>query len=167
MVPGLRLPTRTPLDHRGADATIRAMPRRAYTLIETLAVLVVLGLVAALGVPALARSAGGDPVARAVAAVAAVDQRLRQSALGRGGELRFSAGRIEAWVVGDSQPLAVVDAGPVITGRLQPRGEPLRTLVIDTDGRSLDAELWLTVGERRQHVSVLGLSGEWVVEAAP
>ena len=143
------------------------MSRVAYTLIETLAVLVVLGLVAALGVPALVRTAGGDPLSRAVATAASVDQRLRQAAIGRGGELRFTQGHLEAWVTGEPTPREVMDPGFTMSGRLLPRGELLRTLLIDADGRSVDAEVVFTGGDRRQRITVHGLSGEWKVEEAP
>ena len=143
------------------------MSRVAYTLIETLAVLVVLGLVAALGVPALVRTTGGDPLARAIASTAAVDQRLRQAAIGRGGELRFAESHIEAWVTGDPTPREVIAPGFTISGRQLPRGELLRTLLIDCDGRSDDAELVFIGGDRRQRITVHGLSGEWKVEEAP
>jgi prepilin-type N-terminal cleavage/methylation domain-containing protein len=140
--------------------------RTAYTLIELLAVVVVLGMLASIGIPPLARAATGTPLERACRAVQTCEQRARQDARGTGVDLDLTADGIHP--VGAPPAEALV--GPEVALAWRSAADaPLRRLHIDRHARSVDLVVEIRHGELRRRFLVSGISGEWTeaLAAAP
>jgi prepilin-type N-terminal cleavage/methylation domain-containing protein len=137
-----------------------------YTLIELLAVVVVLGLAAGIGIPPLVRLAGGTPLERACALLRDGDARARMLARGTGRELAFEldAGGMRCRAA--REPLEALLPEGVSAEWLATDGQPLRTLTIDSRGRSRDLSLRLRAVGASRRFHLLGLSGEWDEEPA-
>lgn len=145
------------------------MPRRAYTLVEVLAVTVLLGVVASLGVPPLLRAISGDALARAADRLA---QSFRDArAQGYGQRLDFD---LDSWgfaaVAGEGRArttVAEVRLGDGIQAGWTRNGRPLRRLELDPRGHGLDATLALRQDGRELRFAIDGLTGTWLPAAPP
>ena len=140
--------------------------RRALTLLEMLSVVILVGLVAALGVPALARSVAHDPLAAAQQELSAVEGQVRALAYGHGLRVEIDGDGLRAYPLrnsGDASgtPL-VVWRTPADTQTTWSRlGVLVTTLQYDRAGRSEDVTVEFRQGERLAGWELAGLSGEW------
>ncbi len=79
--------------------------RRGFTLIDVLVVLVLLGIMAAVTIPALGRVAAGDPLSGAADEVTGVLRQARKTAVERGKMVQVTIAPGEArywvWITGD------------------------------------------------------------------
>lgn len=135
------------------------MQHRGYTLIELLAVVAVLGLAAGVGIPPLVRLVGGSPLDRACHAVHMGDLRARHLASGSGLELDLAEDGLSSRSA-TTEHRVMVDAGTTLSWQTS-EGNPLRRLMIDPRGRSIDVQVQVTVGADRRRFLVAGISGEW------
>lgn len=135
------------------------MHRHGYTLIELLAVVVVLGLAAGIGIPPLVRLVGGSPLDRASHAVRAGDLQARQLARGTGLNLDLLDDGVASRTT-TPEHRVVMEPGSSVAWST-PDGKPLRTLTIDSRGRSIDLLVEVRVGRDRRRYLVSGISGEW------
>jgi prepilin-type N-terminal cleavage/methylation domain-containing protein len=174
-----------PGDH--ACGVLRPDPRQALTLIEMLVVVVLMGAVATLGIPALVTSLDRDPLADSVASLQEAAAQTRAAAYGRGLVARLDA---NGWTAGrDLSPgtdhqeerarsdltSQVLDTRAVIA-RWTPaagvevawrrQGVPVPFLRWDTQGRSDDLTVTMQRGTVSRTYHLLGLTGEWVLEAS-
>lgn len=135
------------------------MRSRAYTLVELLAVVILLGLMAGLGVPALVRMAQGDPLDRAVAGVRSRVADLQRFACGLGCRVDLT---MAGWIA-DARlaPALRVDPSIHLTW-LQTDGRALRQLIFDHRGRSVDWQIEIRHEDRRRSYRISGISGEWL-----
>lgn len=144
-------------------------PRSAYTLIELLAVVMVLSLMAGLTVPTLARRAAGDPVDAAIARLLDEEARVRCLAVGRGASLELASdGFIAAFDVSADVAAGAADAaelplhlGGLLTTSWSDHDQPVARLRIDRYGRSRDLVLAVDDGRTVRRYRLAGLSGEW------
>jgi len=132
---------------------------RGYTLIELLAVVVVLGLAAGIGIPPLVRLVGGSPLDRACHAIRTGDLRARQLASGGGLELDLVEDGLSSRST-TPEHRVIIDPGTTLTW-LTADGNPLRRLMIDPRGRSIDLQVEVTIGRDHRRFLVAGISGEW------
>lgn len=141
------------------------MRHRAYTLLEVLAVTVLLGLLVSLGAPPLLRVISGDPLERAAGQLAVGFRDARAQAYGR--QIRM---QLEPWgftaVPADAaaSTTRIADDIAVIWTR---KGHPIRSLDLDPRGHGLDAEVALRRDERTVAFTVDGLTGRWLPRTRP
>ncbi len=138
--------------------------RQAYTLIELLAVAAILAVVAAIGIPALARAMRRDPLAEALSLVQGFDRETRSIAR-HGPVLVECAGNAltRQRVASDPEARLVLDESIMISWS-STDGSPLRRFAVDARGRSEDVVVRLTSGSRELTAEVAGLTGEWRVQ---
>ncbi len=142
------------------------MPRRAYTLIEVLAVVAIAGLVAAAVTPALVRVATGDPLTDVVRQVREFDRLARQQAVGVGGTWSVAEGRLVAGIAGWLTPEFTIPAGGTVSLIRPSDGSAVEHLSIDRSGSSGDVLVVITAAGRSRSFRVLGMSGSWIDEPA-
>lgn len=135
------------------------MHRRAYTLIEVLVVVIIVGLIAALGVPAVVRQIGSTPLERTVLLLRTADRQARALAV---------SGDVEVVVTSDGMShrsktdVAQTLCEPGITlAWSSPAGKPVHGFTVDRHGRTQDVVVEITIGDERQRYALFGLSGEW------
>lgn len=135
------------------------MRLRGYTLVELLAVVILLGLMAGLGVPALVRMAQGDPLDRAIASLRSSISDLRRSAFGSGCQVDVT---MSGWI-SDGRQLPALRVDPAIhLTWLQTDGQILQQLIFDRKGRSTDWQIEIRHEDRRKFYRISGISGEWL-----
>jgi prepilin-type N-terminal cleavage/methylation domain-containing protein len=139
--------------------------RNGYTLIELLAVVMVLGLVSAVVAPAFTRSASGDPIDHAVAALHAGDHRMRLHAIGSGGRTVLEAhGFTYAPAVDDKNDdpgiVVALDSDIEVTWT-DDRQNSLREVTIDPRGRTRDLGVAIRARGSQRSFQIHGISGEW------
>lgn len=140
---------------------LRPVRNPGYTLIELLAVVVVLGLAAGIGIPPLVRMAGGTPLDRACATLRGGDARARLLARETALDLTFDLEPTGLRCRTARHPLEVsLPEGAIVTW-LAVDGRPLRSLAINPRGRSQDLIIQVTVARDARRFRLLGLSGEW------
>lgn len=137
---------------------------RGYTLIELLAVVVILGLAAGLGIPPLARMASGNPLERACQTMNAGDRRARQLALGNGLEVDLLAEGLRSRSAAIAHEAMIASGGVLTWSTLD--GRQLQRLVIDHRGHSKDLLVEITIGQQQRKYLVSGISGEWAEQNA-
>lgn len=141
----------------------RPGPEAGYTLIELLAVVMLLGLVAGAGGGMVQRAAQPDPVERARGMLADWFTDLRQDRPVR--LLLTSTGcGVEDADGNDSCTLRFPDG--ILRWR-DGQGHDLTTLACDAHGWSPDCQVEVQHGDLRFRLERLGLSGEWHVVPAP
>jgi prepilin-type N-terminal cleavage/methylation domain-containing protein len=136
-----------------------AVRHHGYTLIELLAVVVVLGLVAGVGVPPLVRMVGGSPLDRACQAVRDADRHARRLAHGRGIEFDLLSDGFDSRTASVEHSLRLAPGSSV--SWLTADGKPLRRLAMNSRGRSVDMRVGVIVARDRREFQVSGISGEW------
>ena len=145
------------------------MRRHAFTLVEVMAVTVLLGVLATLGVPPMLRAMAGDPLERAAAQITRSFRDLRAQAYGHRLELDltawgFTAARIEDGARAALPPFRLPDSIQVSWSR---RGRPVTRLEIDPRGHGLDHEVVLRQDERDMLFTIDGLTGRWTPKVRP
>lgn len=138
--------------------------RRAYTLIEVLAVVAIAGLVAAAVTPALVRVATSDPLHEAVRQVRAVDRLARQQAVGVGGAWSVVDGRLVSSIAGWQPPDDRLPTGCSVSVHRAADGALMERLPLDHTGCSGDVLVVITAPGRSRSFRILGLSGAWSTE---
>ena len=136
------------------------MRRRAYTLVEVLAVTVLLGVLATLGVPPMLRAMAGDPLERAAAQLARGYRDARAQAFGRRLDLELASWGFAA---------ASADGGRLAPTRLPDEfqvswtrnGKPVPQHGIDARGHALDLDVAVRDADRELFYTVDGLTGRW------
>lgn len=145
------------------------MRQRAYTLVEVLAVTVLLGLVASLGVPSLLRAISGDPLDRAAGRLAQAFRDTRAQAYGH-----HLSMRLESWgftsVSGNdgvrtTLPTARVPESVQLSWTRNSRAVDL--LDLDPRGHGPDTEVALRQDDRELLFTIDGLTGRWLPKAPP
>jgi prepilin-type N-terminal cleavage/methylation domain-containing protein len=140
--------------------------RRAYTLIELLAVVVLLALLASLALPALVRAAGSDPLDQAVAALRGAEHQLRVLSVGAATQAELGA----AGFTGHRLSAGHGESATLVELRLEPaleltwnnaHGNALTSIAFDHRGRSEDLEVTVRAGSRQRRFRIAGISGEW------
>ncbi len=138
--------------------------RAGYTLIELLAVTVVMGLAAGIAVPGLVRAAGGDRLAEAASRLEREERQVRRLSHGTGAVLEVESsgwsGRVGDGEVAYHLPLD-------IEATWRSGGRMLSRLAIDARGLSGDYEVTLRMGDRERSFLIAGLSGEWRARPDP
>ncbi len=137
------------------------MRQDAYTLIELLAVVVILGLAASLGVPSLVRSVNGQSLDRVCRDLRDAEHRARHLALGRGMELELSTDGFACTQPDLPCAFRAAPGGSVIWSNTEGRSK--KRLAINQRGRSEDLWVEVTLREQSRFFFVSGISGEWSV----
>jgi len=145
------------------------MPRRAYTLVEVLAVTVLLGLVAGLGVPPLLRSIAGDPLGRAAGRLALAFRDARALAYGQRLGIELEAGGFTIAATDDRARSSLPGARlpETVQATWSRNGRPIRLLELDARGHGLDTDVVLRQDARELHFTIDGLTGAWLGRTAP
>lgn len=145
------------------------MRRRAYTLVEVMAVTVLLGLLATLGVPPMLRAMAGDPLERAAGRLVQAFRDARAQAYGHRLELDLGAWGFAAAIIGDGAraalpPVRLPESVQVTWTR---RGRPVTHLELDPRGHGLDLDVVLRQDERERLFTIDGLTGRWTPRTRP
>lgn len=141
----------------------------AYTLVEVLAVTVLLGLVASLGAPPLLRAITGDPLRQAAERLGLAFRDVRAQGYGHRVDMQ-----LESW----GFTAATLDEGrrlPLPEGRLPDAiqatwtrdGRAVNRLEIDPRGHGLDTAITLHHDARELAFTVDGLTGRWLPRPQP
>ena len=139
----------------------RAMRRRGYTLIEVLAVVAILGLVAVAVSPSLARAVVTDPVARAARLVRDADRAARQQAAGCGAVMSMRDGRLLTTVANEVISTLTLP-NTVSVAWSTDSGTPVESLSLDRGGRSIDVFIDIRSPTLTKRFRILGLTGAWL-----
>jgi prepilin-type N-terminal cleavage/methylation domain-containing protein len=145
------------------------MRRRAYTLVEVMAVTVLLGLLATLGVPPMLRAMAGDPLERAAGRLVQAFRDVRAQAYGHRLDLELTSSGFTAAISDDGvrsamPPARLPEAIQVTWTR---RGRPVTRLELDPRGHGLDLDVVLRQDEREQLFTIDGLTGRWTPRTRP
>lgn len=145
------------------------MRRHAYTLVEVLAVSVLLGVLATLGVPPMLRAMAGDPLERAAAQLTRSFSDVRAQAYGHRLDLELAAWGFTAASIDDGArvalpPLRLPESIQLSWTR---RGRPVTRLEIDPRGHSPDLDVVLRQDERDRLFTIDGLTGRWTPRVRP
>ena len=145
------------------------MRRLAFTLVEVLAVTVLLGVLATLGVPPMLRAMAGDPLERAAAQLTRSFRDVRALAYGHRLDLElavwgFSAALLDNGARTDLQPARLPESIQVFWTR---RGRPVQRLELDARGHGLDTDVTLRQDERERSFTIDGLTGRWAARVRP
>jgi prepilin-type N-terminal cleavage/methylation domain-containing protein len=145
------------------------MARRAFTLVEVLAVTVLLGLVASLGVPPMLRAMAGDPLERAAGRLAQAFRDVRAQAYGHRLDLELSTRGFSATAVDQGQRTVLPPARlpETIQVAWTRQGRPAPRLELDPRGHGLDTEVALRQDGRELLFTIDGLTGRWTTRARP
>ena len=169
---------RTSRQPRSANDPLIAWPRRpdqrgGLTLIELLTVVVLLGMVAALGVPALVRSVEVDPLSEAARNIQQTEAQARALSYGSPLLLEVSSTGLTGVSVSRltggqgaakqarSQPVVQWTAPSTLALQWLSNGKSIDHLGYDSEGRSADCVLEMTQGTRVRRYALAGLTGEW------
>lgn len=139
------------------------MGRHAYTLVEVLAVTVLLGLLATLGVPPLLRTISGDPLGKAADRLVLAFRDTRAKSFGR--PANFT---LEPWgfsADGVTDPAARLPDS--IRATWTRNGLGVRQLLLDSRGHGPDTDVLLRLDDRELRFALDGLTGLWTLKAAP
>ena len=150
-----------PLPLASSGPCSRAMRRRGYTLIEVLAVVAILGLVAVAVSPSLARALVTDPVARAARLVRDADRAARQQAAGGGAVLVIRDGRLLTTVANEVISTLTLP-NTVSVAWSTDSGAPVESLSLDRGGRSIDVFIDIRSPTLTKRFHILGLTGAWL-----
>lgn len=144
-------------------------PRGAYTLVEVLAVTVMLGLLAGLGAPPLLRAIAGDPLVRAADHLAQAFRDARSQAYGHRLRLELEASGFIAMITVDGVRSRLPDTRVPESIQLSwsRDGRPARLLECDARGHSLDTDVVLQQDARELRYAINGLTGAWVRRTTP
>lgn len=137
--------------------------RHGLTLIETLAVTALLGMVAALGVPALVRSIAQDPLDAVVTGLMSQEAQARALAYGRGGHVELRGNGLG--MLGPHGDLVTYVAPSDVQLDWTISGSSAVRLDYDTAGRSRDVAVTATREQHYIRLQLAGLTGEWLVPA--
>lgn len=145
------------------------MGRHAYTLVEVLAVTVLLGVVATLGAPPLLRSITGDPLGQAAGRLAHAFRDARAQAYGHRISMRlepwgFSGASIEDGIR-TSLPTARLPES--VQASWTRRGRSTNLLDLDARGHGPDTDVALRQDDREMIYTIDGLTGRWALKAPP
>lgn len=145
------------------------MRRHAYTLVEVLAVSVLLGVLATLGVPPMLRAMAGDPLERAAAQLTRSFRDLRAQAFGHRLDLELAAWGFTAVSDADGRrtELPTTRLPEAIQVTWTRRGRPAPRLELDARGHGLDTEVTLRQDERELSFTIDGLTGRWAPRTRP
>ena len=139
--------------------SVRKIQARGFTLVEVLAIVVILGLTAMITGPSLARSFAGDPVNETVQQLSQAWLQARMAALDVGGVLECTAGRMRFVATGGRAEEYPLDSRVQVTWRgTIPAGSPAR-IIIDRKGRCVDLRVDLRYGTTSTTIQLSGLSG--------
>jgi len=138
--------------------------QRAYTLIELLTVVIIVGLIAGIGIPPLVRQVGSTPLDRTGLLLRTADRQGRDLAMT--GEVE-----VEIEVLSDGmnhrtandEARVVCESDVTLTWQTT-TGKPLHRFTLDRHGRSLDVVVEIAAGRERRRYTVSGISGEWSQE---
>lgn len=156
---------------RGSALTAGAgCHRRAFTLIEVLATVALLGLVMSMGLIGLGGVLDAAAQREAVAIAVDVDARARIAARAMGRTLVLPAEggeAIEVRVADSGESLVRRELPPGFVARyLDADGTPMRSIAVDAAGRTVDHAVELSGPRGARVVHVAGLTG-LVREAGP
>jgi prepilin-type N-terminal cleavage/methylation domain-containing protein len=133
--------------------------RRAYTLIEVLVVVIIVGLIAGLGVPAVVHQIGSTPLERTLLLLRTADHQARALAV---------AAVVEVVVTPDGMShrtatgVTPTECEPGVTlVWLSPTGKPVSGFTVDRHGRTQDLVVEIAAGDERHRYAIFGISGEW------
>ena len=145
------------------------MARHAFTLVEMLAVTVLLGLLASLGVPPLLRTITGDPLGRAADRLNLAFRDARAQAHGHRLGLDLDTSGFTATTEEDGQlvELPTTRVPETIQLTWTRNGRSVRRLDLDPRGHGLDTDVTLRFDERELHFTIDGLTGAWMPRSAP
>ncbi len=135
---------------------VASFPRSGLTLVELLAVMVLLALAMVLLGPGVLRRLQRDPLAAAVAGIQSFDQQARLHAQGRGAVIHLDATSLSCPGIAGTAPVLHLPHGITATWRLASGGSDL---AIDARGRSVDADLILEQETVRHRYRLHGLPG--------
>jgi prepilin-type N-terminal cleavage/methylation domain-containing protein len=133
------------------------MRHHGYTLVEVLAVTVVLGLLAGIGVPPLVRTIAGDPLARASATLARDLRDARAAAFGRPLALTLAA---DGFASADGRPSAS-RLPATVQAEWRRDSRTATRLELDRRGHGPDTALILRHEGRELRYAIDGLTGRW------
>ncbi len=137
------------------------MPRRSYTLIEMLAVMALLGLLAALAAPGVVRAMTGDPLQAAADRLSRAMRGARAAAFGRAVAIELAP-----WGFAVGGPGGVTLRLPDgIAAAWTCDGRPAQRLALDPRGHGPDTRLVLAQGRREISLVIDGLTGQWMAES--
>lgn len=145
------------------------MRRHAYTLVEVMAVSVLLGVLATLGVPPMLRAMAGDPLERAAAQLIRSFRDARALAYGHRLDLDlaawgFTPAQADEHVRTALPPVRLPESIQVSWSR---RGRPVTRLEIDPRGHALDTDVTVRQDERERLFTIDGLTGRWTPQVRP
>ncbi len=142
--------------------TVRAMHRPGFTLVEILAVVTIMGLLAAVGVPVVVGWAGAAREREWYPRLQDAERSVRIAAIGQGRVVELLADGLAERDQRSGAPHDLVRIPE--SWRLiweAPDGAALGRLAYDHHGRSSDVRLRARVGDREFHATLSGLTGEW------
>ena len=140
------------------------MPRRALTLLEILAVVVIIGILAVSAGSLAAKLAGKPDLARESAALLMDGLRQLREDPGSGGvAVHLDA---QGFAAQQANGLLRRSVGIDVLARWTSGGAPLNTLAIDQGGRSADVELEVTSRTTTYRFLISGLTGATIPLAA-
>jgi prepilin-type N-terminal cleavage/methylation domain-containing protein len=134
-----------------------------YTLLELLAVILILGMLTVLAGPILLRRLRPDPLGTASTGLRQAEAEIRRLAVGSGARLDL---RVDGLEWRGPAGLAVAYRCPAtvaVSWRGVEPAVPLSTLTIDDHGRSPDMMVTIASGAATATWLVSGLSGAWIV----
>jgi prepilin-type N-terminal cleavage/methylation domain-containing protein len=145
------------------------MRRGGYTLVEVLAVSVLLGLLAALGVPPLMRAITGDPLARAAQQLAQTFRDARAQAFGHRLSLDLEPWGFTAAIADDGARTALpsVHLPDSVYVSWTRTSTSVRQLLLDARGHGLDTDVYLHQGGQDLVFTIDGLTGRWTPKVQP
>ena len=136
--------------------------RSGFTLIEIVAVTVVLGLIAGIGVPSLVRRVAHDGSAQTIAELQSFTQQAISFAQGQGATAHLA---MNDFSIADAQEHPVItatwDRACEVTWRDE-RGQQALTWTWDHRGRSADGTIDIRHRGKLERYRFLGLTGEWL-----
>lgn len=139
--------------------------RHAFTLIETLAVVALIGLAAVVMTPMLVGATDATRLDDALRRFLDLDARARLLARQESGvEIHLQSGSIGLSVGGerDAEIISIWQHGERITiEAVSVEGDPIERVSYDRVGRSQDLDVSVIVGDTRRSVWIAGLTG-WV-----
>jgi prepilin-type N-terminal cleavage/methylation domain-containing protein len=142
------------------------MNHRAFTLIELLAVLVILGVVTALGLGGLAAADSTSKRQSLDSALRDLDAKARLIARMRGAVIfEFDDTQIRVRERNSSETqwiLPIPGDAQVLAHSLD--GSQVQSILIDAAGRSMDVRITRRWGDLSRHWSLEGLTGRWSQE---
>ncbi|MBA3938949.1 MAG: type II secretion system protein [Planctomycetes bacterium] len=136
-----------------------------YTLVELLAVVLILGMLTVLAGPILVRRLQVDPVAAASEGLRQAQAEVRRLAVGSGARLSLRSDGLE-WRGPAGLGVAYhCPDGVAVQWRGLAPALPMADLVIDARGRSGDVLVTISKGPARATWVISGLSGAWFAPA--